>query len=465
MFIQSINSFSQNTYNYNSVPKRSNFLTKPLFSVSFQGDNDYFDYDAELQKQLDKRSGLKKWLGWGKKKAKEDTNKLLIGFNMSKQALLKEKDNRIADNKEALKKQAETVKALEKQTQILEANLELAKKNRAQEKTILSLEAQLKETQERHKAEKADYDKKTKMNNDLKTQQEILTKREAGKGWEKIAGREDLKTLLDEIFINKIAQEKAGYDVNMPNGILFYGPPGTGKTRFAQAFAEQSGCDFVSINTMQSNDDILIDLKDALKHAKRVYNSPETPKKRTIILLDDFNSIAELSDEEKKVLEAKQIDFEDTSTGQLVEYLSDCANKYKTTIFMTTNHPKRIDSELLDIKLIPHQVFLGPPMTMDAAEMFKYHLNGFTDQEIDYLKLSKEVCKAFANGEAYSSQGIVNIIDYAKDHSKGSQITEAALLDAIEKVKPDISKRTLDAFLDEMDDALNRYNLNDDEVL
>lgn len=460
MLVNSIGVFSQNLYKYNSVKLRSNTVSTPIYGISFQGDDNkrYFDYDEELKKQMDRRSGFQKFFGAGKKKAKANVEKMLIGFNMSEQRIANEKDQRIKDNKDIIAQQQATIDALKKLTDEKERTYQEAKLRNEDQKTILRLENEIKTLKTKRKTEEEKLAKNTEVDNDIRTQQEIVTRREAGKGWDKIAGRDDLKTKMAEIFIDKLRQEKAGYEVNMPNGILLYGPPGTGKTRFAQAFAEEANCNFVSIDTLQDDSDILTDLKAALKQARKVYNSPETPKKRTIILLDDFNSIAELSDEEKAELAAKAIDYEDTNVGQLVEYLNDCAEKYKATIFMTTNHPRRIDSEILREKLVPHQIFLGPPLTMDTAKMFKYHLNGFTaDEPINYLELGREVCKALVSHQAYSSQGIVNVVEYAKEHSRGSKITESALLDAIDHVKPDISSKTLNTFLDEVNDVLTRY--------
>lgn len=464
MLVNSIGVFSINPYKYSDANLKHNNIANSRSKTSFKGDENprYFDYDEELKKQLNRRTGVQKFFGFGKKKAKAYVEKMLIGFNMSEQRIALEKDKRIDDNKNIIEQQQKTIIALENLTKEKERSYKEAKLRNEDQKTILRLEHEIKDLKEKKKIEESKAENIDRYN-DIKNQQEIVTRRESGKGWDKIAGRDDLRKAMEEVFIDKLKLEKEGYEVNLPNGILLYGPPGTGKTRFAQAFAEEANCNFVSIDTLQDDSDILMDLKAALKQAKKNYYSSETPKKRTIILLDDFNSIAELTDEEKADLAAKAIDYEDTNVGQLVEYLNNCAEKYKATIFMTTNHPRRIDSEILKENLVPHQIFLGPPLTMDAAKMFKYHLAGFTDEPIDYLKLGKEVCKAFTSNQAYSSQGIVNVVEYAKEHSKGSKITEAAVLDAIEHVKPDISAKTYNAFLDEVDDVLNRYKMNEME--
>lgn len=444
-------------YRYNeSLNVYQNRITNPKISFK-SNDDDYFDYDAKLKEKLNSRSKWQKFWGAGKKKAKNETNMELIGFNLAHKANQKRIDQTIEDKKKIIAGKQEIIQLMEKNNRLLEERLKEAKELQAKDETILDLKRQLEESQKETAIKKADFEAEVEKIDKLKREQEILTRREAGKGWNKIAGYDSLKTQMEDTFINKLAQEKAGYEVTMPNGILLYGQHGTGKTRFAEAFAQQADCHFVEIDTMQDNDDILQDIRSELKKAKKLYKSEETPKKRTIILLDDFNAIAQLSEKEKEELANQNYDFEDTTVGQLAEYLEDSASNYKSTIFMTTNHPKRIDSELLNENLIPYQIFLGPPNPKDAAEIFKYHTKDFTSQNIDYNRLGNEVAKAIENEEAYSAQGIVNIVEYAKEKAIGAEITESDLLNAIKEVKPDITKKTFNDFLNEMSDILEEY--------
>lgn len=448
MFIHPITArFTPNVCKYGSLKQNTN--TYAQNPISFTGD-DYFDYDDILKKKLDARPGWKKLFGAGKKKAKQETQLELVGFTRAQSKIADEKEKQLEMQERLLAQKEETLKQEREKTELYKQQLQMAKEANAKDSIILELKAKLEASQKKAAAAQTDYNMQAQRVEGIKHEQAILTKREKGKGWDKIAGHEDLKQQIEEAFINKLALEKNGCDVNLPNGILFYGQHGTGKTRFAQAFAEQAGCRFVEINTMQSDEDVIDDLHNELKKAKKAYFSPETPKKRTIILLDDFDSIAKLNQDEEALLQDKGFDFNDTNVGQLSEILSNCADKYKATIFMTTNHPRKVSSELLTGDRTPYQVFLGPPNPLDASKIFKYHLNGFTDAEIDYIRLGNEVGRAIDDGVAYSAQGIVDVVDYAKENKQGSQVTEPDLLDAIQNVEPDISKETFDAFLDDM---------------
>ena len=452
MFVKPIFSVSLNNQYYRKLSGRQS--QNNYAATTFTGDDGYFDYDARLKEKLEARTGWQKFWGRGKKKARKETESELIGFSMQQDRLISQIKSSLKDKERLVEKEKEKAKVLQEKYELLQQQLHDAEVKNEQKNVILKLQQEIEDLKNAKEVQDVKTASEVDKLNRMKAEQEILTRRERDKGWNRIAGYDVLKTQMEEAFINKLAAEKAGYEVNMPNGILLYGQHGTGKTRFAEAFAQQAGCNFVEINTMQDNDDILDDVQSELKKSKKSYAMGEVPRTRTIILLDDFNAIAHLNDSEKRELENKGIDFEDTSVGQLADALRDSASKYKATIFMTTNHPRKIDSELLSSQLIPYQIFLGPPNPYDAAQIFKYHVNDFTNQDIDYNKLGNEVAKAILNDEAYSAQGIVNIVDYAKEKAKGAELTEADLIQAIEHVKPDITPKTFNAFLDDMSELL-----------
>ena len=287
--------------------------------------------------------------------------------------------------------------------------------------------------------------------------QDKFSKAKNQEEWNKIAGYEKIKDRLEDIFISKLNLEKIGYNANIPNGILLYGQHGTGKTKFAKAFAQKTDCEFVSIDTIQDDDDIIRDLKKEFKNAKKRYNSKETPQKRTIILLDDFNFSTLLSEKDKKELKIGIIDFKETKAGQFANLLEDCANKYKATVIMTSSQPRQFDTGLFNVNLIPYQIFLGPPNRQDAAQIFKYHTKEYTNEDIDYNKLGNEITKAIDNDEAYSAQGIINIIENAKVKTQNSDITEKDLMDSIKETKPDITQLEFKDFVDDMNEILEEY--------
>ena len=452
------NIFVSNPYQSQIYFETDKFDCRSKSQIISFGDNNGFDYEKRLKEKLEARSKFKKIFGIGKNAAKKEVELELIGYNLSQNDIIAKQNKNIELQEQIKKEKDKLIKELQVKNEMLKKQLIDAQKNNAKDAVIDDLQKQLVEIREQRLIEQQNLAKETEKLNMYKDMQAIKAKREAGKGWDKIAGYWGLKNRMEEIFINKLTQEKAGYEVEIPNAILLYGQSGTGKTRFSQAFAEEAQCDFQTIDMMQDEDDIIMDLEEKLVDARKLYKSPDNQKKRTIILLDDFNSVAQLTPEEKENLNNKNYDFEDTNVGKLSKILSNCADTYKATIFMTTNFPRKIDSKLLANNLVPHQIFLGPPMPKDAAEILQYHTKDFTNQDIDYVKLGTNISRVIEKNKAYSAQGIVNIVECAKKHCQNAQITEKDLEKAIDNVPPNIDERAFEIFLDDMLEIMTRLH-------
>lgn len=458
MYISAISGVSYNNQYQVYKPLRKN--PQATQQISFKGDDEYFDYDKVLSQKLEQRSKWQKFWGTGKKKAVQKAISEMIGYNAARKNIDRINEQLSQSQREKIEQMKKTLQAQEKVNEELEKRLEAEKARNGDRATIIRLEEELRASKAKSEADRKAYETDSEKFRIKETEHEKVSRREKGKGWNKIAGYDRLKNQIEEVFINKIPEEKSGNDVVMPNGILLYGQHGTGKTRFAEAFAQQADCNFVKIDTMKDEDEIISDLKDALIQSRKNYDSKETPKKRTIILLDDFNSIAQISDDERDDMECGMKTFKETNVGKLAQLLENCADRYKATIFMTTNHPRKINSRLLNTNYIPYQIFLGPPSPADASKIFRYHTQDFTNQEIDYAKLGTMVARAIENEEAYSAQGIVNVVENAKKSNPQGQITQTDLEQAIKNTPPDISKKTFNDFLDDFANAHYQYAKN-----
>ncbi len=421
-------------------------------TVSFKGENNdrKFDWQAHYQENLKHADG---WRNKKKaKNAKAATDAQALGFYEAQA----ETDSLRDVNQGLMEKMLNDKNSELGEIKLTLANLQKDMRDAQQDQAEKAeLEKRVKEMEEKLNKKQAEYDTKTKQASDMNNIYENATKREAEKGWGRLAGNEPIKEKLDESFIRKLAAEKAGVEVKMPNGILFYGPQSTGKTLFAREFANQAamtgpegknGCNYVEIDMMQSDDDIINDLLKAAKQSKKDYEDSGKAKKRTIILLDEFDSIASSNEKDLgKVLE-------DTKIAKLKNFLQKCSDEYKCTVFMTTNHPLKLSSELLADQRMPVKVFLGPPEKENAAEVFKFYLKGDTEQVIDHSKLADEVMKARETNEAYSVGRIKTIVsDYIAITKKASQkVTENGLLQAIREVGPDIIPESMDKFSKEI---------------
>ncbi len=153
---------------------------------------------------------------------------------------------------------------------------------------------------------------------------------EKNKGFNRISGYEEIKEKLKEEFIlSSIMKDRTSQGADVPNAVLFYGPSNNGKTAFAQALAEQSLSNIVTI--IGGEDDAMEMIKNAAQKALKNYNeSPD--KKRTIIVLN-----------EAELLTNKY----STDLDEFKDFIKNCSDKYKCTLFLTSNTPLLIDKEIL----------------------------------------------------------------------------------------------------------------------
>lgn len=424
-------------------------------NISFKGG--VFDYEERLNELLNARPWIKRKLGVGKKEIEKTVKIEMAAVCMHASAEDKEKD---ALNKKLLEQQEETIKAHKEtlksereKNELLVKQIEENKKHSDDLAKSMKLQAEKKESDQVLKTLDEDIAARRKYINSINEENTRRLKIEDGKGWARIAGENEehgiglIKKQLEENFINKLSLEKKGMEVSMPNGILFYGPKSTGKTYFADAFAQQAKCNYIEVKTEQSDYRVIEDLEKALKESKELY---ENTKERSIILLDEFDSVAQLSKKEKQQIEEKgQSFFSETNTGKLKKLLSNCANDSKATVFMTTNHPLNIDSSILtESDCIPMKIFLGPPEWGDVESMFKYHLTGVSTEIANYDNIVEKAMEVRKEHNAFSSKRIKLIADSCAKFAKENllKITENDILRKMGEKGPDISPEKLKEF-------------------
>lgn len=292
------------------------------------------------------------------------------------------------------------------------------------------------------------------------------------KGFAKIAGYKEEKAILEEYFNKKIKEEKAGGNPDIAGSILFLGTTGNGKTTFAKAFADEVDCDGMDdidrygFNKAEKERNFMKDLLAKAEAAEKKFsgdkskNIPGT-RKRTIIFIDEFDSIA---DETSVILD------------DLEKFFAICSEKYHCTIFACTNEPEKIFKSKdkngrvkngLDPTIetnFPCRVALDPPDKIHTKLVFEHYLTGRTSGEINYDVLAEELDKkAKSKGGAFSNSQIRYLclgkdaaaLEQDEDAFKRSRkdITQEDMLRLIrsEETVPAISEKDLIQFKKEED--------------
>ena len=255
------------------------------------------------------------------------------------------------------------------------------------------------------------------------------------KGFESIAGYEQEKQVLDKYFIEELDKERAGEEnYSIPNSILFFGPKGNGKTTFAQAFVVQAGCKYSPVRAFALKKSQLYEkFMDKLIHAAQ--EAEEEYKKTgiwTVIFVDEFTKIA---DNESLIL------------PQIRDFMKDCAQKYHTILFATTNFPERIALDMDDDEVFPYRVALDPPDIGNKIKVLKHYLKPLMgDKKVDYEKLARMLeDKEKQTGARYSINSIKDSICSSKT-SDIKEFSEDLIAQNIASLDPNITPSEVELY-------------------
>jgi len=257
-----------------------------------------------------------------------------------------------------------------------------------------------------------------------KADEKTLRKKAKGKGFDAIAGMDELKQQmrLDVIDALHNPEEYAKYGITIPNGILLYGPPGCGKTFFAKHFAEEVGFNFMMVTsaTLKSRYVNATQENIAKMFEEAEKNAP------TIIFIDEINEL----------LPKRDSDAHEMSKSAVNEMLAQMDRTGEKGIFIigATNYPNMIDPSMLRAGRLDKKFYLPPPDFEARKKMFEMYLkNRPLDFGIDYDELSKLT-------ENYVSADIEFLVNEASRFAlnKKSRITMRILHDIIKSTRPSV---------------------------
>lgn len=256
--------------------------------------------------------------------------------------------------------------------------------------------------------------------------------RKAGKGFDEIAGMEDLKeTLYHEVILplnDKALYEQ--YKVSIPNGMLLYGPPGCGKTFIAQKFAQEIKYNFVEV---KPSDLASIYVHGTQEKIRELFRDAEE-NAPTIIFIDEVDAI----------LPSREGDLNQSYASEVNEFLAQMTECHKKGIFIiaATNRPEKIDAAIMRTGRMDKVVYLPPPDLLARKAMFKLHLKGRPlDTRIDFHLLAELT-------DNYVASDISFIVNEASRHAlkERSSVQQHHLEKSIEANHPSISRQQLTSY-------------------
>jgi transitional endoplasmic reticulum ATPase len=255
-----------------------------------------------------------------------------------------------------------------------------------------------------------------------------------GKGFDRIAGMESLKSILYNDVIRALNEKELyeSYGLTIPNGMLLYGPPGCGKTFIAESFAEEVSYNFVQIKPS--------DLASIYVHGsqEKIGKLFDEARKNapTILFIDELDA----------VMPSREGDLSHSYSAEVNEFLAQMTNCSQDGIFIigATNRPDKIDTAIMRTGRLDKHVYLPPPDNKAREQMFQLHLkNRPLELGLDYEVLSKKT-------ENYVASDIEFICNEAarKSLQSHSRISMEVLEEIIKTTKKSVTANELKKYED-----------------
>jgi transitional endoplasmic reticulum ATPase len=246
--------------------------------------------------------------------------------------------------------------------------------------------------------------------------------------WDDIGGLDSAKQELKEAveWPLKYPENFEKFGVRPPRGVLIHGSPGTGKTLLAQAVANESDANFISVK----GPELLSKwVGESEKGVREVFKKARQTAP-TVIFFDEIDSIASTRSGSSSDSGVTQ-----RVVNQLLTEIDGMEELQDVSVIAATNRPDMLDSALLRPGRFDRHVEVGDPDEKARMAIFKVHTKKMPlDDDVQIEKLAK-------SSEGYVGADIESVCREAamltlRDNLEAETVTMAYFKKAMEKVKP-----------------------------
>jgi len=202
--------------------------------------------------------------------------------------------------------------------------------------------------------------------------------------WEDIGGLEGIKQELKEVveWPMKYPDEYEKFGITPSRGILLFGPPGTGKTLLAQAVANESEANFISIK----GPEILSKWVGESERAVREIFRKAKQASPCIIFFDEIDAVAS-----RRGLEEGSARVGERIVNQLLTEMDGLEELHGVVVIGATNRPDLLDAGLLRPGRLDRLLYVPVPDRKARVQIFKIHSKGMPlAKEVDLEKIADE---------------------------------------------------------------------------
>jgi transitional endoplasmic reticulum ATPase len=218
--------------------------------------------------------------------------------------------------------------------------------------------------------------------------------------------------------------------IRPPKGILLYGPPGTGKTMIAQAVANETDANFISIRGPQFLSKWVGESERAIREIFRKARQVSP----SIIFFDELDAIAPLRGMDEGVRVMERV------VNQLLAELDGLEGLKDVVVIAATNRPDMIDPALLRSGRFDRLLMIGPPEKLGRYEILKIHTAGIPNAEDVNLEELAELTDGYVGSdlEALCREAVMLAM-----REESGKVEMGHYLEALKKVRPSVEESML----------------------
>ena len=247
--------------------------------------------------------------------------------------------------------------------------------------------------------------------------------------WSDLGGLGSLKQELIEAIEWPLKQPEKfrQMGVRPPKGILLYGPPGTGKTMIAQAVANETAANFISVRGHQMLSKWVGESEKAIREIFRKARQVSP----AIIFFDELDSIAPMrgTDEGSHVMERV--------VNQLLSELDGLEALKDVVVIAATNRPDILDPALLRSGRFDRMLLVGPPDKLGRHEILKIHAAAMPKAEDVNLEELAELTEGYVGSDLNALCREAAMLALRQE---GEKVEMKDFREALRKVRPSVEE-------------------------
>jgi len=251
-----------------------------------------------------------------------------------------------------------------------------------------------------------------------------------------IGGLEEAKRELYDSLILPVKESNIykEFGIEPVRGVLLVGPPGVGKTMLAKAIANESGINFISVNSPSIYSKWVGESERAIREIFRKAKMASP----SIVFFDEIEAIASTKG-------SYTSEVYDLVLSQFLTELDNFDSKDPVFVLGATNRPDLLDPAILRTGRFDKVILILPPNEAERIEIFKLYISKMkVDNDIDIVQLAKMT-------NWYTGADIKNICREAAllaIRNKEKAVSMKYFLEALKKVRPSTNEAMVNFYLD-----------------